>query len=288
MVLDILVLSAAAAYSAIRVYAIWGRRRWLLALVLVMGMVNPFVTAGLFVVSSPVAGPPPFLDCGYAMDVSDVLYGGLCRRPPYLTGCPYHIAGVIAARASSIIADTLVIAATWVRMWPMRAHIAKRKLTGVMFTDGSLYFLVLLGANVVALVLVEDIEWIYFIAQWISCFTVIFTCRFILDLHEAAATSSVFVPVPTRPHALPGPGSSGTQFSAGDSEPTLPVAKHGIASLSKLDVSFGSMSIFGAMIPWIGRGASEGGVEPGDTYVDAEKEMFLGHRDTFGDQVSQC
>lgn len=48
-----------------------------------------------------------------------------------------RITGVIAARASSIVADTLVVVATWVRIWPMRAQIVKRKLTGVMFTDGQ-------------------------------------------------------------------------------------------------------------------------------------------------------
>ena len=116
----------------------------------------------------------------------------------------------------------------------------------------------------------------------------IFTCRFILDLHEAAATSSIVVPVPTPPHAFPGPHSSATQFSARDSEPTLSMAHPATGSLSKLDVSFGSMSIFGAMIPWIGRDAYEEGMEPGDACVDVEKELSLGHRDTFQDQLNPC
>ncbi|KAI1794387.1 hypothetical protein LXA43DRAFT_1091907 [Ganoderma leucocontextum] len=183
-----------------------------------------------------------------------------------------RVPGVIAARASSIVEDTLVIVATWVRMWPMRAQLTKRKLTGVMFTDGSLYFFVLLGANLVALALVQASELTYLLAQWISCFTVIFTCRFILDLHEAAASSSVAVV--TRPPALP--DSTGTRFSVEDSRPTLLVAR--LASMSKLDVSFGSMSIFGAMIPWIGRGESEGMELGGDASVDREKETFLEHR----------
>ncbi|PIL23401.1 hypothetical protein GSI_14712 [Ganoderma sinense ZZ0214-1] len=259
-----------------------------------MGMMNPVVTASLFFVSSPDVGPPPFLDCGYDMDVSDVLYGsGRCR--------------VIAARASSIIADTLVIIATWVRMWPMRSHLTKQKLTGVMFTDGSVYFIVLLGANVVALAFIETIELTYLIAQWISwqarlpferrwllrdlnlvcSFTVIFTCRFILDLHEAAATPPAVVPATTRHQALPGYDSSGTQFSDGnsESEPTLPVVpvRHGTGSMAKLDVSFGSMSIFGAMIPWIGTGDSEGGATG-----DRNREASLGLRDGSEDGSGHC
>ena len=116
----------------------------------------------------------------------------------------------------------------------------------------------------------------------------IFTCRFILDLHEAAATSSIVVPVPTCPHTLPVPDSSATQFYAVDFEPTLSIAKHALGSLSKLDVSFGSMSIFGAMIPWIGRDAYEEGMEPGDACVEVEKELFLGQCDTFQDQLNPC
>ena len=110
----------------------------------------------------------------------------------------------------------------------------------------------------------------------------IFTCRFILDLHEAAAISSVVVAAVTRPQALPGQGSSGTQFSGEDSGPTLPVAKYPWGSRPRLDVSFGSMSIFGAMIPYIGE-RSRGGVELGDTDGDGdrEKETFLGHRVDF-------
>ena len=114
----------------------------------------------------------------------------------------------------------------------------------------------------------------------IDSFTVIFTCRFILDLHEAAAISSVAVTAVTRPQALPVQGSTRTQFSGQDSGPTLSVAKYPWGSRPRLDVSFGSMSIFGAMIPYIGE-RSGGGVGLGDADGDREKETFLGHRADF-------
>ena len=72
---------------------------------------------------------------------------------------------------------------------------------------------------------------------------------------------------------MPRHDSSSTEFSGEESEPTLTAVRCATGSMAKLDVSFGSMSIFGAMIPWIGTGESGG-----DAAGDGDKEAFFALR----------
>ncbi|KAI9067875.1 hypothetical protein FKP32DRAFT_219974 [Trametes sanguinea] len=83
---------------------------------------------------------------------------------------------MIGGRLSSVLADVLVLIATWTRTWPMRVEASKINFTA--------RFAAILMRDARRIDLIEPMS------TWIALVTAIFTSRFILDLHEAADTLS--------------------------------------------------------------------------------------------------
>ncbi|KAI0360496.1 hypothetical protein OH77DRAFT_1433901 [Trametes cingulata] len=179
MVLDIIVLTAAALFSSLRVYAVSGRdRRWT-ALTLVFGLVSPAIVILTFVDmrNRVLAVAPGSTICGFSTTIAKGAYENW----------------MIGARTSSVFADLIVLAVTWARILPVCRPLArgtlaangKTSLSGIILEDGTVYFLVLLAANVVGLSLIRHLCFLEPMSTWISVLTAIMTSRFILDLHDA-------------------------------------------------------------------------------------------------------
>ncbi|KAH9855385.1 hypothetical protein C2E23DRAFT_815610 [Lenzites betulinus] len=97
---------------------------------------------------------------------------------------------MIGARMSAVVADVLVLAATWSRTWSMRTEASRINFTStfaaILTRDGTMYFVVLLIANLIGLGLSRHIELVEPMSTWTAILTAILTSRFILDLHKAA------------------------------------------------------------------------------------------------------
>ncbi|KAI0631153.1 hypothetical protein C8Q77DRAFT_1159851 [Trametes polyzona] len=169
-------------FSSLRVYALWDRNRWVPAAALLLGMANPAISIYTFVLMKPVWFTFPTAGCGFDSSIPDVAYENFRSW-------------MIGARLSSVIADVLVLVATWTRTWPMRAEASRFKFTAtfaaILMRNGTLYFVVLLLTNIVGLGLSRRIELIEPMSTWIAILTAILTSRFILDLHNAADTLGV-------------------------------------------------------------------------------------------------
>ncbi|KAL7277288.1 hypothetical protein ACG7TL_009144 [Trametes sanguinea] len=150
----------------------------------------------------PVNYTFPSPACGFNSTISNTDYENHVIRvgihtPPF--------SWMIGGRLSSVLADVLVLIATWTRTRPMRVEASKINFTArfaaILMRDGTLYFVVLLVANLIGLGLARRIELIEPMSTWIALslltesglndrVTAIFTSRFIIDLHEAADTLS--------------------------------------------------------------------------------------------------
>jgi len=86
-------------------------------------------------------------------------------------------------------ADALVVVLTWTKtvqtMGP-KFRWQRMPLMTVMVSDGTLCFMVLLILNIISLAVWHDVFYSNPMTMWISIFTGILTCRFMLDLRQAA------------------------------------------------------------------------------------------------------
>ncbi|KAI0371238.1 hypothetical protein BV20DRAFT_1051655 [Pilatotrama ljubarskyi] len=191
MVLDIIVLTSAAIFSALRVYALCGRDRRSALLVLILGLVSPAIVILTFVEmrNQVIDVAPGARICGFSTTISRGVYEN-CKSSSPTPGAGYaRLGGMIGARTSSVFADLIVLVVTWARILPMRRAAGglnvSTSLSSILIQDGTMYFLVLLAANVVGLSLIRHLCFLEPMSTWISVLTAIMTSRFILDLREA-------------------------------------------------------------------------------------------------------
>ncbi|KAI0703648.1 hypothetical protein C8T65DRAFT_654645 [Cerioporus squamosus] len=176
MALNVLLLSSAALFSALRAYALCGQNLTILVLVLVLGLVNPAISVYTFVQSTPFLITAPLQACGFLTVIPPTIYE--------------KYVWMIGARASALLADAIVLIVTWKRTWSIRAEVASfartSSLTQTLMRDGTAYFVVLLIVNLIGLALIRRLDLVEPMSTWIAIFTSILTSRFILDLHEAS------------------------------------------------------------------------------------------------------
>ncbi|KAL6299162.1 hypothetical protein BKA93DRAFT_808156 [Sparassis latifolia] len=115
MVLGTILLSSVAVFSAMRIYAIYGRNKLLFYILLGLGMVNPISN---------------FTCVGYTYNFS----------------AEQMSRWNVGTRASTVTVDCLVLIMTWLKTYRTRkvAKEVKTPLTTVLLTDGTTYFSVLL------------------------------------------------------------------------------------------------------------------------------------------------
>jgi len=177
---------AATVFGAFRVWAIWGRHWILLTLVLLVGLVsavlNLFVYTRLHIVSIP--GTEPLGGCSSFFSLSTDTLTRLS----------------IAGRACALAADAMVLIATWIKTWSIHRVIKSTSndaghsnmyLSRLLMRDGTIYFVVLLGLDISALVLDTTPNVIVNpIPSFINSFTAILLCRLILNLRSFNTDSS--------------------------------------------------------------------------------------------------
>ncbi|KAI0366870.1 hypothetical protein BV20DRAFT_1094260 [Pilatotrama ljubarskyi] len=148
--LNMVLLVAAAVFSALRAYALSWQDARVLVVVLVLGLVHPAIVLG----------------CGFSPSISPALY------------------------ENWVLADLVVVVITVANTWSLRVQAARisfrSQIMDILMRDGAIYFSVLLVANLVGLALVRSFTLIQPMSTFIATLTAIMTSRFILDLHDAA------------------------------------------------------------------------------------------------------
>ncbi|KAL6305528.1 hypothetical protein BKA93DRAFT_778596 [Sparassis latifolia] len=179
MALNILLMAAVAVFSAMRVYALYFGNYFVFGIVLLLGLTNPILTMYISIMTEPqVAVLSPTLNS--------------CGMMPKIAPGPFEKL-FMGTRACSIVADAVVVILTWMktlhyRRAAMRAN-ARMSVTTVLLKDGTAFFSSLLFLNVFALGIGQIADLIVVMTTWTTVVTSILTCRFMLDLREAASSS---------------------------------------------------------------------------------------------------
>ncbi|KAI0645033.1 hypothetical protein C8Q79DRAFT_1011145 [Trametes meyenii] len=177
-VLTFLNYTSIATFTALRVYAVWGRDWRPLVVVLPLALVRPALLLYEYTQYIPVQAGPPF-GCGYAYDLPNV--------DAWLSHRELQIS--ITERAASIGSDTILIILTWYKTFGIKRVSMKTgvrtPLATLLLRDGTGYFLVLFTIQLISIItsrighhLTIWVVWPYFD----QVFSVIFLSRFMLNL----------------------------------------------------------------------------------------------------------
>ncbi|KZT67750.1 hypothetical protein DAEQUDRAFT_728749 [Daedalea quercina L-15889] len=175
--LDSAVLLLIGVASTLRVYAI-GRRDWRIPLVVFVLNLAPVVQNSFFSARAIAAPAPPPVNCVVYFNISSA---------------GQNIATVIV-RSCLIISDTLVLVTTWRETYGLRALRKATKsgdqslsIAGMVFVNGTMYFLALFFLNVIAIVLwIKDV--FFFANFFVDVFMAIMLSRFFLNLRHVHLT----------------------------------------------------------------------------------------------------
>ncbi|EJF60686.1 hypothetical protein DICSQDRAFT_137227 [Dichomitus squalens LYAD-421 SS1] len=163
---------AFAAFTTLRVYAVWGRDWKPLLLVVPLTLAKPVLQIYEATHYSPVQAGAPF-GCLLGWTISDALLTKV----------------TIIAQATTIAAEAILIGLTWMKTFGINRDSlrlgVRTPLATLLLRDGTAYFIILLLLEIVTLVtsnigsqLTVWMVWPYFS----QVFTVIFLSRFMLDL----------------------------------------------------------------------------------------------------------
>ncbi|KAI0326346.1 hypothetical protein GY45DRAFT_1381732 [Cubamyces sp. BRFM 1775] len=171
-----------AAFSALRGYALSGRRYWVALLILLFFVPHMTLTCIYYTKLVPTLAPPPF-NCLLASNIAESTW--------------VHF--TIASRTCLIVGDLIVLAVTWQSTFNIAraARMARMRvsLTYSLLTDGTLYFVCLLILNVVNIV-VNVVNNTSAVSAFQDPITSILVSRFLLnlrDVHDAGETRPSFV-----------------------------------------------------------------------------------------------
>lgn len=178
--IDPIVSLSFAAFSSLRIWAIWDRNRMLLIttfpVIFVPAALHIWQYSSVRISASPL--PVPFGGC---MGISTLPITTLEKAST-------------VGRACSIVADMIVLIATWTKTWSIRKDLNACNVTygqrgpsisSLLRRDGTLYFLVLLCLNIAHLVLnfTSNIDFNP-TAPFINSLTSILLCRLVLNLRS--------------------------------------------------------------------------------------------------------
>ncbi|KAI0669471.1 hypothetical protein C8Q78DRAFT_977408 [Trametes maxima] len=175
-VLSFLNYTSIASFTALRVYAVWGRDWRPLVVVLPLALVRPALLLYEYTQYTPIQAGPPF---GF------VSYGIKFYFYATFTDSPVSI----SERAASIGSDTILIILTWYKTFGIKRISMKTgvrtPLATLLLRDGTGYFLVLLVIQLISIITSQVghhttiwVVWPYFD----QIFSVIFLSRFMLNL----------------------------------------------------------------------------------------------------------
>ncbi|KAJ8463740.1 hypothetical protein ONZ51_g10056 [Trametes cubensis] len=178
-------------FMMLRARGIWGRGWFPIALLAFLTPVRTIVTIYVQVHYTPIAFGSPLYGCGALYNLSE---GAIRGR----IGLHVVLRLSITSKASSISIDIVVLVLTWVRTLGLKRESRRLGLhtpiVTLLLRDGTMYFLVILFIQVFSIVssvvgsdfVLWDV-WPYFD----QVFTVIFSCRFMLNLRGVYLSSSI-------------------------------------------------------------------------------------------------
>lgn len=171
LTLYVLVLTSAAVFSALRVYAIAAKNLYLGLLTLLLGLVNPGINIYTFTTFTFEPAPFPHAGCIY-----------------YVNSNTGFIHWMMGARAASLVNDIVVLIITLM-------HLTKTNTSGfsagsdlgrVLTMDTIMYFSLLLIVNLIAIITGRSIDFIAPVTTWIAVLTSILLSRLLLDMREVS------------------------------------------------------------------------------------------------------
>ncbi|EKM56875.1 uncharacterized protein PHACADRAFT_254235 [Phanerochaete carnosa HHB-10118-sp] len=200
----VLALFIVAAFTALRVYAIWNRD-WRPALpVLLLALVSPVVNIYMDATQEPEVAPSPSVGCAVYLKITNDLFGVL----------------TIVTRASTLATDGIVLLLTIIRAIRLKKEgtrwTRKVGLLPLLLRDGVLYFLLLFCINLTQIIVTAQVAGNNDIVYYVSPVTSMLISRFLIDLRrvvhrdqseQSGATSvclTTNVPVPSTFTVCPG------------------------------------------------------------------------------------
>ncbi|KAI0729823.1 hypothetical protein C8Q72DRAFT_289735 [Fomitopsis betulina] len=174
MALSIASMISATLFAALRVFALFGRNRALLALVFLTGFLNPAILIYIFSRSIP-APVSSFQGCSLSIT------GGSTTSYEKWT---------IVARAASVLSDGIVLVLTTKKTYSkvrQSAGLAGHDtVLGTLLRDASVCFSLLCIMNIIGMGTARKTEFIQIIQIWISILTSVLLSRLAMDLRETA------------------------------------------------------------------------------------------------------
>ncbi|KAH9939942.1 hypothetical protein B0H21DRAFT_755571 [Amylocystis lapponica] len=162
-----------AAFTSLRMYAIWAKDWRVLVGVAFLGLVPPIVNIYYYTTLKIVSTPPPFVGCGEYVELS-TLASDIYTVPVAYFNCVFAVAS-----------DAIVLILTWTKTWAIRKEFSRFKFVDVptfselLLRDGTTLFTL----NVVNLVAIKY-QAFGSIPALTGVLSSILISRFLLNLRE--------------------------------------------------------------------------------------------------------
>ncbi|KAH9836385.1 uncharacterized protein C8Q71DRAFT_858367 [Rhodofomes roseus] len=205
-----IILTSAAVFASLRIYAVFDRNRWIAIAVLLLGLIYPFIVVFVFSYSTPVVSG--FL--GYQVCTIGTAGGDATDDVDWSTWAHF----MMGARAAALLSDGLVMVLTAFKTFRIKTRTSVtsrgRMVTDIMLRDTLLYFTLLCIVNITGIAtghmnitiggLYCTCEFIEVWQLWSTILTSVLLTRLTLDLRDAGPLGS---------------DRSGTTSTQGGSEP---------------------------------------------------------------------
>ncbi|KZT03750.1 uncharacterized protein LAESUDRAFT_728771 [Laetiporus sulphureus 93-53] len=172
VVLNLLVMCSAALFSAIRIYAIYDKRVVPSIIIFILGLINPAITTYCLI------------------HLQTSIYRNLTTSLQFCGGSDgsHMNAWMMGARASSVVADGLILGLTWIKIKQVKdaqgEKTIRASLTMVLWADTTIYFGLLLLVNIVGIGTGRISDFFWITLMWTPVLTSIILSRLLLDLRE--------------------------------------------------------------------------------------------------------
>ncbi|TCD60385.1 hypothetical protein EIP91_010238 [Steccherinum ochraceum] len=130
-----------AIFTALRLYAIWSRNRFVFLFVMAVSLVSPAVDIYYYALVPITAAPTPLIGCGEITNFSK-------RRSTFPPSCSFKL----FSPTSAILANVVVLVLTWLKtagiLRSLKTLKVKTSMGLLLLRDGSIYFILLCALNV--------------------------------------------------------------------------------------------------------------------------------------------
>ncbi|KAI0792280.1 hypothetical protein C8Q75DRAFT_731532 [Abortiporus biennis] len=170
--------------STLRVYAVWSLNRWVFIPVLVSGLILPIVNIYLSASASILVSSKHDTTLVCQINIgSNYQRRDIHRR----------VLIMVLSRVAMLVSESLVLVLTWIRTFGVFRTVLKAKLRRTLITlllrDGTLYFLAIVGINVIAIgFIIRTGD--NFLDDFITSISSVLMCRFIFNLRKIYFRSS--------------------------------------------------------------------------------------------------